>query len=163
MGLFDTRKGITPLVATILLVAFSVGLGALVMSWGEEYIEEKAEFVQGTAEVRSGCDAASIDIIKIGGQPQACYGSGVIQLWIDNGPDMDLFNIHARIVGENDVEVIEQILLRPLLKSNAVKVNIPYSPIGSIKQIKLTPKIWTEREIATCSQGAINVERMSSC
>src|SRR3989344_4204221 len=106
MGLFDTRKGITPLVATILLVAFSVGLGALVMSWGEEYIAEKAEFVQGTAEVRSGCDAAKLDIIRISGQPQACVGAQGIQLWIDNGPDIDLANIHARIVGANGVDTI---------------------------------------------------------
>ena len=54
MGLFTQKRALTPLVATVLLVAFSVGLGALVMSWGEDYISEKAEFVQGTAEIKSG-------------------------------------------------------------------------------------------------------------
>jgi len=164
MGLFDSRRGITPLVATILLVAFSVGLGALVMSWGEEYIEEKAEFVQGTAEVKSGCDAAKIDIIKIGGQPQACIGPDTIQLWIDNGPDTELYNIHARIAGANGVDVKEEILGEPLLQSNAVKASVPYSnAIVPILQIKLTPKIWTGRDVATCAQSAINVERIPSC
>src|SRR3989304_4592231 len=122
MSLFSNRRAITPLVATILLVAFSVGLGALVMSWGEEYIEEKAEFVQGTAEVKSGCDAAKIDIIKIGGKAQACFGTEGIQLWIDNGPAVDLNNIHARIAGQNGVEVKEEILTEPRLKANAIKV-----------------------------------------
>ena len=164
MSLFSSRKAITPLVATILLVAFSVGLGALVMSWGEEYIEEKAEFVQGTAEVKSGCDAARIDIIQIGGQPQICFGPESIQLWLDNGPDMDLYNIHARIAGANAVDVIEEILSEQLLKSNAVKVNIPYNRgVGPILQVKLTPKIWTGREAAICAQSAINVERISAC
>ncbi len=164
MGLFDTRRGLTPLVATILLVAFSVGLGALVMSWGEEYIEEKAEFVQGTAEVKSGCDAAKIEIIRIGGQPQACYSPNAIQLWMDNGPSTDLFNIHARIAGANGIDVKESILTEPLLKSNAVKVSIPYNPaISPVLQIKLTPKIWTGRDVATCAQTAINVERLPQC
>lgn len=164
MRLLESRKGITPLVATILLVAFSVGLGALVMSWGEDYIEEKAEFVQGTAEVKSGCDTAQLSIIKISGQQQACIGANGIQLWIDNGPDVDLFNIHARIAGENGINVIEGILAQPLVKSNAVKVVVPYDrTISPILQLKLTPKIWTGSTSVTCAQTAITLERLQPC
>ncbi len=164
MGLFTSRKAITPLVATILLVAFSVGLGALVMSWGEEYIEEKAEFVQGTAEVKSGCDAAHIEVIKISGQPQACFGPSGIQLWIDNGPDVDLYNIHARIAGANGVDVVEEILEEPLLKSNAAKTTISYnSAISPVLQLKLTPKLWTGKDVAICAQSAMTLERIQPC
>jgi len=164
MGLFESRKGLTPLVATILLVAFSVGLGALVMSWGEEYIEEKAEFAQGTAEVKSGCDAASIDIINIGGTPQACVGQGGIQLWIDNGPDMELYNIQARIAGSQGVATVEDILEEPLLRANAAKTVVPFGAnVGDVLQVKLTPKIWTGKDIAICSQSSLNVERLPPC
>ena len=41
------KQAISPLVATILLLAFSIAIGAVVMSWGESYVEEKANFVQG--------------------------------------------------------------------------------------------------------------------
>jgi len=158
------KKGVTPLVATILLVAFSVGLGALVMSWGEEYIEQKAEFVQGTTEIRSGCDVASLSIITIGGVPQACVGEDYLQLWIDNGADIDLFNIHARIVGSEDVVVFEEILEQPLLRSNAIKAQLPYNAIiGRVLQVRLTPKIWTGNEVNICSQSSINVEKLGTC
>ncbi|VVB81533.1 Uncharacterised protein [uncultured archaeon] len=164
MKLFASRRAITPLVATILLVAFSVGLGALVMSWGEDYIAQKAEFVQGTAEVKSGCDAAKITLIKIGGQEQACIGPDGIQLWIDNGPDIDVYNIHARIAGTDGVDVKEEILTEPLLKANAAKAKVPFNKaIGPIMQIKLTPKIWTGSNVAICSQGAITIEKMPIC
>lgn len=162
--MLHSKKGITPLVATILLVAFSVGLGALVMSWGEEYIAEKAEFVQGTAEVKSGCDAASIQLIRISGTPQACLGSDGIHLWIDNGPTVDLANIHARIAGPNGVDIIEDILEEPLLKANAVKIIVPVNPqLGGVLQIRLTPKYWTGKDIALCSQSALEIERLKSC
>ena len=164
MSLFASRRAITPLVATILLVAFSVGLGALVMSWGEEYIEEKAEFVQGTAEVKSGCDIAKISIITLNGQSQACYGPQGIQIWIDNGPDQELYNIHARIIGQNGVDVIEEILDQPLLKANAVKALFQYNKeISPIMQIKLTPKIWTGKDTALCGQAALNIEKLPPC
>lgn len=164
MSLFSQKRALTPLVATILLVAFSVGLGALVMSWGEEYIEEKAEFVQGTAEIKSGCDATILEIIRISGQPQLCSTGNTIQIWLDNGPDSDIFNIHARIAGTNDVQSVESILAQPLLKSNAAKTEIPYNPaIGQIQQIKLTPKIWTGTDVAVCAQASLTVERIPSC
>jgi flagellin-like protein len=158
------RRGISPLVATVLLVAFSVGLGALVMSWGEEYIEGKAVFVQGTSEVRTGCDAAQISLIKIGGLPQACRAPGAIQLWIDNGPGLDVFNIHARFAGSENVQVVEEILREPLLKENAIKVSIPYNPnIGEILQLKLTPKIFTGTSVVSCTEQAIMAEQIMLC
>lgn len=164
MELFRSTKGITPLVATILLVAFSVGLGALVMSWGEDYIAEKAEFVQGTAEVKSGCDAASIQLIRISGTPQVCIGPEGVNLWIDNGPNVDLYNIHARIAGQNGVDVMEDILEQPLLRGNAIKTTIPINPqLGALLQVRLTPKFWTGKDIALCTQSALEIERIKPC
>ena len=81
--MFHNQRAITPLVATILLVAFSIGLGALVMSWGEEYVKENAGFAQGTAEVQSECEAAQIDLMVIEGKRQACATSTSIHLWLD--------------------------------------------------------------------------------
>lgn len=162
--MFKSRKGITPLVATVLLVAFSIGLGALVMNWGEDYIEQKAEFVQGTAEVKNACDLAKIDVIRIAGQPQACLADNAVEVWLDNGPDVDLVNIHARIAGDRGVDVVENVLLTPLLKANAARAVIPYKPsIGDVLQLKLTPKIWTGSKVVLCSQSAIQIENLKPC
>jgi len=35
------KKGVSPLVATILLVGFTVALIALIAIWGKRYVEEK--------------------------------------------------------------------------------------------------------------------------
>lgn len=164
MALFDTRKGITPLVATFLLVAFSIGLGAIVMQWGEQYISERAEFVQGTAEVRSACDSAKISVINIAGQPQSCVSAQGVEVWLDNGPDVDILNIHARIAGKTGLDVKEDVLLAPLLKSNAARAVVPLKKeIGEPLQVKLTPKILDGRKVATCAQSAIEIDRFTPC
>jgi len=163
MELAENRRGITPLVATVLLVAFSVGLGALVMSWGEDYIAQKAEFAQGTGEVKSDCDAAKISIIKIGGQLQACVAPTGIQLWVDNG-DVDLSNIHARIAGTQGIDVKQDILMAPLVKSNSVKSIVSYkSEIGQVLQLKLTPKVWTGTKEVMCTNNALEIESLPNC
>ncbi len=162
--MFESKRGITPLVATVLLVAFSVGLGALVMSWGEEYIEQKAEFTQGTTEVKSGCDVAKIALMIVSGRQQVCFGQEGLELWIDNGPDVELYNIHARIAGVQGVDVKEEILKQPLIKSNAVKATVAYNAgISPLLQVKLTPKIWTGKTVAMCEQKAIEIENIKPC
>jgi len=162
--MFDNQRGITPLVATVLLVAFSIGLGALVMSWGEEYISQKAEFVQGTPEVKGMCDMAKIDIIKIAGDPQICIGPLGVQVFIDNGPDVDLVGVHARIAGSSGIDVQENILALPLIRANAARSYIPIKPdIGDVLQVKLTPKILENNQVAICSQNAITLEKIPKC
>lgn len=135
------------------------------MSWGEDYIAEKAEFVQGTAEIKSACDVASINVIRIGGKPQACTRNGKMQVWIDNGPEVDLTNIHARIAGTNGIGVVDNILTAPLEKANAAQaiINYDYNVVGDVRQVKLTPKIWTGQKMTLCSQTAITVEGLPPC
>ena|ERR1041385_5126985 len=158
------KKGITPLVATVLLVAFSIGLGALVMSWGQDYIEQKAEFVQGAQEVHSGCDAAHISVIRIGGQPQVCLGPKGIDVYIDNGPDVEITNVHARIAGSNGVETHADILAAPLAKAGGAKVTVPLqTAVGQILQLKLTPKVASGQTVVMCDQSAVVLERIPNC
>lgn len=159
-----SKKGVSPLVATILLVAFSVGLGALVMSWGEEYIEQKAEFVQGVQEAKSGCESIDLSFIEIGGKKQICKTGNTIELWFDNGPAQDIYNIHARVAGTNDILVDEEMLEGPLTRENSVKATLNVGEtIGDILQLKLTPKIYSNRKIISCPQKSIVVENIPNC
>ncbi len=158
------RKGMTPLVATILLVAFSVGLGALVMSWGEDYIEQKAEFVQGVQEVKIGCDAAGFSLMMIGGRAQVCTADNAINVWLDNGPNTALYNVHARIAGRDGVDVVEDILPGPLSPEGSIKAIIPYNPgIGPLLQLKLIPKLFSGGNVISCSEKPVLVEYLPPC
>lgn len=162
--MFGSRRGVSPLIATILLVAFSIGLGALVMSWGEDYITQKAEFAQGVQEATTGCDAVDFSLIKIGGVPQICQTADTVELWIDNGPNIDLYNIHARVAGFNDVYVDEELLEGPLVRENSAKATIPIgNSLGMLLQVKLTPKIYVDHEIVLCSKKALSIENIPVC
>ena len=57
MKLFNNRKALSPLIATLLLVVFALVIGTATMSWGKEYVQnlensaESAIPVQ-TSEIR---------------------------------------------------------------------------------------------------------------
>ncbi|OYT32639.1 hypothetical protein DRJ22_02005 [Candidatus Woesearchaeota archaeon] len=166
--MFKSKRAISPLIATILLVAVSVGLGALVMSWGEEYIAQRAEFVHTPQERQMiGCERVQLSIIKINNILQVCKSleKNAIEVWLDNGPDVELYNIHARIAGTAGVDVREEILEAPLARENAVKVSIPYdiNKVGEVLQVKLTPKIYVGNKVISCPDNAVRVERIPDC
>lgn len=162
--MFHSKKGVSPLVATVLLILFSIALGAVVMSWGEAYIEDKAEFVRGAQETVAGCDAAFINIIKVGGELEICYqGEDIIEVWIENGPTTELYDIHARIVGTESAATRESILAEPLLPADARKVMFRHEPVGNLRQIKLTPIILRAGTLTPCMDKAITIEHIHPC
>lgn len=55
--MFKKKKSISPLVATIILLAFAVALGSVVMSWGKGLIESKVAPEKGVT-LEQNCDIA---------------------------------------------------------------------------------------------------------
>lgn len=40
------KKGVSPLIATVLLIAFAVSIGAVIMNWGKSALEEEEEVAE---------------------------------------------------------------------------------------------------------------------
>lgn len=157
---FRNKKGVTPLVATLILISFSVGLGAIVMSWGQNYIENTAEFITAAQAQPLGCDSVSIGLITIGGGRQLCVvtPSRTIKALIENGPKVDVQNIQARIVGSEGVDTIENILTTPLNRAASATSTFSHQPIGNVRQIKLTPYVSLNGKPTYCTNKAIIIE-----
>jgi flagellin-like protein len=68
------KKAVSPLIATVLLIAFAIALGSIVMNWGKTYVEEEMESGQTEFYASKECDRdIDIRIKTIGGRPQLCY------------------------------------------------------------------------------------------
>ena len=163
MGLMTNRKGVSPLVATVLLIALSVGMGVAVMSWGEDYIEGHAEFVQGGQEVPSTCDVVDFSVIEVGGESQLCQEGGIIKSLIENGPDANINDFHVRAVGEGGLFVQDGVLVDFLPLGSATPVSFRVGDIGMVKQIKFTPSIMIADEKVLCTKQAVIIEDIRVC
>jgi len=49
------KKAVSPLIATVLLIAFAVALGAVVMNWGRSYVETTAEYAERGSDIQILC------------------------------------------------------------------------------------------------------------
>lgn len=161
--MFNNKRGISPLFATILLIAFSVALGAVVMSWGESYIEEKAEFAKGVQEVSRGCDDIYFSIMQVQATSQICQRGDTIEAFIENGPNADILNIQAKVIGTDNVAVIDNILQKSMPKAGSAKASFAFAPVGTLRQVKLTPIIKRGNEVVYCPQRALKLEGINEC
>ena len=81
MRIFTRKKGISPLVATVILIAFAVALGAVVMNLGATITGPR---ILSTKE----CQEVSIKLLEANAQPQVAFGGsgsqGFIEFTLDN-------------------------------------------------------------------------------
>lgn len=157
------NRGISPLIATVLLIAFSVALGAVVMSYGQAYVEEQAAFVQGGLEVAaSACDEVDLQLITISGTPQLCVRDSIVELSLDNG-QAGVDGLQARIAGSEDIRIVPNVLKQPLDPASSLKTVFSYETVGTPLQVKLTPVLFNGAERTYCSGKAITVDEPRTC
>jgi len=68
------KKGVSPLIATVLLIAFTVSIGSVVMNWGTGYVKEEQEKATVTSDVRLTCATdVNLKIMEMNNMQDYCY------------------------------------------------------------------------------------------
>lgn len=156
------KRGVSPLIATIILIVFSILLGAVVMSFGEAYVEEQATFVQ-EPEVGNVCDSVDLQIITVKDVPQICVHDQVIEVALDNGVVVPVTGLQARVAGTENIYIAPNVLNMPLEIASSLKTAFTFEPIGTPLQVKLTPTLNTKTGQVFCTDQAIVVEDLRPC
>ncbi len=94
------KKGISPLIATVLLIGFAVALAAVVMTWGLDFIQETAEATEdqtkNTLVCASDLSFAISDVSTTEGT-----------ITIDNRGQVDIKSLIFRIYGVDGVDTVD--------------------------------------------------------
>lgn len=102
LRIFNNKRGISPLIATVLLIAFAVALGAVVMNWGRSYVEDMSEKSAQTSESEIVCaQEVSFEIQDIGTDRQICFDADEreIRVMLVNKGKIDLAGFAFQIIG----------------------------------------------------------------
>ncbi len=152
------KKGMSPIIATILLIAFAVALGAVVMNLGRS--------------VSSGSECGvflDLEIVEVDGLPKACFndngGNSHIEVLLKNGVNADIDDLHVSVIGKQNIYNKEGLLKEKLGKADAKKVLILYDKIlyGEIDQVMITPLINKEGELVMCKSSRVKLEELVAC
>jgi flagellin-like protein len=95
------KEGISPLIATVLLIGFAVALAAVVMTWGLDFIRDSTSSVGDTTEEALTC-ATKLDFEIV----DVNCGSNLVT--VENNGAVNMTKLTFRVYKGGDIEPIEQ-------------------------------------------------------
>jgi len=153
------KRGISPLIATILLLVFAIVLGVIVMNWGRAQVEAASKCAVDTG----------LGIVKLNDIPEICYAgsgkSGYIHFIVENGPNINVAGLQLSIIGTRNVYNAE--IKEEIKEGFSLMKDIPYDfdKFGRIRQIKISPKVvlYAGEKAILCPEQAIVIEDIKIC
>jgi len=146
----------SPLIATLLLIAFAVALGVVIMSFGRAQVDLEA---QCTINV-------GLKFSQVSGSEQFCLDKTKNQLFfvVENGVNIDVEGLVVNIIGTNKVLTYD-LTDAKIKKAGVYLKNVPYDPVqvGKLRQIKIIPKVNMYDEELVCQEKAIVLEKVRNC
>jgi len=145
------KKAVSPLIATVLLIAFAVSLGAVLLTY---------------MTTLGSCGGVSVEIATIDNEPQICYNtnSNKIDFTLENSGREDVEYIKVTVTGALEVENVD--IRQGFPKSETGKVEIDYKKqaLGAMQKIKIIPVVIEGNEEVICgSDKSLTIEGIPEC
>ena len=178
-GLFYSKKGISPLIATVLLIAFAVALGAVVMNWGKNYVQTTAIDAQKSGQAKQKCTNTNMEFVQVSGIPKVCINNPLntteVEFTLKNKAPHEILDIEITILGDEDqyekllkseLNMTTKFPISDTYKNGALAPNkilvakVNFTSIGKFEKVIFTPYISVDgkRDPEACSDNAKEVD-----
>lgn len=145
--IFDDKRGISPLVATILLIAFAVSIGALIMNWSSSE-PSSVELSSGT------CSVVELSILS------SCQTDTEISLSLKNDGNSAIGAIILRPKEDNKMDYF---ITSSFLNLNDNKVIKLSKTDFNAESFDIIPVINSEGNELSCISKALSVSSLVNC
>ncbi len=157
------KKGISPLIATVLIIGFTVALAAVILTWGTSFTKQIAKGTEDTTEIQLACAQDVQFDVK-----SACYDdvNNGIKFIVENNGNRDIvnFSVRLKITDTNVVSgnvgsaQVSRFGLKPFTAFASADPEDPNfqglsGQEGSVTEVTLLPVIKIAGKEVTCAQS----------
>lgn len=140
------KKGISPLIATILIIGFTVALAAVIMTWGSSFTKT---ITQGTEETTNEQLVCAQDVLFT--ITDACSGLDKINITISNDGSKKIESFTARYYIANDnVKANTFLSLDPFVVKTYTNGSTLVGIANTVKRVELIPIVKVDANLITC-------------
>lgn len=164
-----SKRGISPLIATVLLIAFAVALGAVVMNWGKEKIETKINKTETTiidAEARL-CDKVQLDIETINKIPKICISqkkASSIEFLATNNGEKDIEKLKLTLLGSAGDPLNTEIPDSKIVAGETRRFSYIYpAELGDLQKARIVPLVRGIDRDKVCSAAYTESSEIKPC
>jgi len=142
----NKKRGISPLIATVLIIGFTIALAAVIMTWGSGFIKGMQKETEETAE-KTMITATGVGF-KI---KDAEVKKDELRLLIENQNKMDIESFLVRIYGKDGTDTIT--INDKIEAYNIKKITAMFnvSAIGQVEEVEVLPVVNIKGELVTVS------------
>ncbi len=147
----QNKKAVSPLIATVLLIAFAVSLGAVLLTYLTSF---------------GSCNAVSVEIARLEDEPQVCYNSNTnkLEFMLENSGRQDVESLKLTLTGALNVENVD--VMQAVPQSEIEKISLDYKKqyLGILQKLKITPVVIEDDEEVVCPTGkSLEIENVPEC
>ncbi|MBL7100980.1 MAG: hypothetical protein ISS23_03445 [Nanoarchaeota archaeon] len=151
-----SKKGISPLVSTILLIGFVIAIILLIVLWGKNYIEELAQKKGALAEKQHECTKIQLGVVK------SCWRGTTAEVAIKNKADLPVHKFVFRAVGAMG-EPVEKMERLGSLETQLYELEFS-SDVGKVNNIDIIPHLKVALgHYVPCSKQKITARLIGDC
>lgn len=149
--LFKSKKAISPLIATVLLIAFAVALGAVVMSWGRGYVEDTTNLAESSSGATMSCSMnTGIKFVKNEDRKNwVCNSTSTNITFVIENTGMTTFE-GLKLVAVGNTS-INQTLINDSIEPGDYYMGSVDLGVSDVSRFTIMPKIVYEGEYRICS------------
>ena len=134
------KRGISPLIASVLLIAFTVTLFLIISSWVQRSIVEPG-LEEGGEKVAKALDCLSAKV-RIDSACAKATTNDKISVTFDNDGDIAFTGVNIRVVGTNGAQSFDKMdALQPLERKKYIETTVDPATVGTITSIEVYPKL----------------------
>ena len=145
------KNGISPLIATVLILGFTVALAAIIMTWGTGFVKKMQESTEETANIQVVCATDVVFNVK-----SACWGDDEYNVVISNDGKTDIIKWRFRIYYSDTNVTSSAEIIEPILKFGLQSIPIGdnnATMVQGAKKIEAIPIIKPSGTEITCAQN----------
>jgi flagellin-like protein len=150
------KKALSPLLATVLLIAFAVSIGAMIMSWSIDATEPTSQGV---------CEQTRIALQELTTGDAICYDeqAQVVRFLIQNTGSVDIHSLTLRVIDEQQ-NFDEQTLNAQLAPGDIGSWEIRHETTTPLTRVaSITPHVQEADATRACPEQQLQEIQLPTC
>ena len=151
------KRGVSPLIATVLLVGFTVAIAGVFITWGSGFVKDIQSSTQEASKEKVTCSTNVGVKIK-----NACIEGSDVKLLIENFGSVDMIKFDVRTIGSLSASNVQT--SSGLNAYDIQTVNVALDPsIGVLESVEVFPVVNLAGEDVSCANNFDRRRGIENC
>ena len=133
--MMEGKRGVTPVIATVLLISIVIVLASIVFLWAQGFVNEGTE--KFGEPIERACDSVSFEAQVY------LEDSGDYTLEVNNRANVPLYGFNIKLIGEGDIRV-HKTLPQTINVGDSVKITLLSSDLNDAEDLLIVPVLLGE-------------------